>query len=345
MAAQLDRQVSGNEFSRFVGWTRPFGDIRRPDRAPQSRRSAPCTDTRREVSLTLLACRRSLTSGGARVVHASMSGIISGRLENTVSATRGQPLAARVLAYKDKLGDALVDLRLGDTLDRQAIETALATVYALMTGDIAHSRTWWRASSIAGSHATSASRSTSCDASTGPTRAFCGGVEYAPLVQRAAAIIGSAIFLVIAPGTLAVYVPWYLTHWHFAPPLFPIARVLGAALIVAGLPILLDSFARFALQGLGTPAPVMPPKRLVVTGFYRYVRNPMYVAVTALIAGQGLLFGSVTVLEYGAIVWAGFFLFVVAYEEPALGEQFADEYKRYRANVRRWLPRITPWRG
>jgi protein-S-isoprenylcysteine O-methyltransferase Ste14 len=143
-------------------------------------------------------------------------------------------------------------------------------------------------------------------------------------MQRAAAIIGSAIFLVIAPGTLAVYVPWYLTHWHVAPPLFPIARVLGTALIVAGLPILLDSFARFALQGLGTPAPVMPPKRLVVTGLYRYVRNPMYVAVTALIAGQGLLF---------------------AYEEPALGEQFADEYKRYRANVRRWLPRITPWRG
>ena len=131
----------------------------------------------------------------------------------------------------------------------------------------------------------------------------------------------------------------------FAPPLFPIARVLGAALIGAGLPILLDSFARFALQGLGTPAPVMPPECLVVTGFYRYVRNPMYVAVTALIAGQGLLFGSVTVLAYGAIVWAGFFLLVLAHEEPALGEQFADEYKRYRANVRRWLPRITPWRG
>lgn len=164
-------------------------------------------------------------------------------------------------------------------------------------------------------------------------------------MQRAAAIIGSAIFLVIAPGTLAVVVPWYLTHWHFAPPPFPIARVLGAALIVAGLPILLDSFARFALQGLGTPAPVMPPQRLVVTGFYRYVRNPMYVAVTALIAGQGLLFGSVAVLEYGALLWVGFFAFVVAYEEPTLDEQFRDEYRRYRANVRRWLPRITPWRG
>lgn len=164
-------------------------------------------------------------------------------------------------------------------------------------------------------------------------------------MQRASAILGSAIFLVVAPGTLALCIPWYLTHWHFSSPLFPVARVLGAALIVAGFPVLLDSFARFALQGLGTPAPVMPPERLVVTGFYRYVRNPMYVAVTAMIVGQGLLFGSVTVLGYGAIVWAGFFLFVLTYEEPALGEQFADEYWRYRANVRRWLPRITPWCG
>ena len=109
-------------------------------------------------------------------------------------------------------------------------------------------RRWSRATSIAGSNAPSTARRTSRDASARPIRAIRGSVEYAPIVQRAASIIGSAIFLVIAPGTLAVYVPWYLTHWHFAPPLFPIARVLGAALIVAGLPILLDSFARFALQ-------------------------------------------------------------------------------------------------
>src|SRR5262244_2694939 len=152
-------------------------------------------------------------------------------------------------------------------------------------------------------------------------------------MRRAPAIIGSAIFLVIAPGTLALYVPWYFTQWHFEPALFPIAHVIGGILIAAGLPILLESFARFALQGLGTPAPLMPPKRLVVTGFYRHVRNPMYVAVTALIIGQGLVFGSVAVLEYGAIVWAAFFLFVLAYEEPALGEQFPEEYKRYRATV------------
>ncbi|MBV9891901.1 MAG: isoprenylcysteine carboxyl methyltransferase, partial [Rhizobacter sp.] len=75
-------------------------------------------------------------------------------------------------------------------------------------------------------------------------------------MKRAAAVVGSAIFLLIAPGTLAVCVPWVLTHWQFAPPLFPTARVAGGALIVAGLPVLLDSFARFALQGFGTPAPV-----------------------------------------------------------------------------------------
>src|SRR6476620_4987956 len=164
-------------------------------------------------------------------------------------------------------------------------------------------------------------------------------------MQRAAALLGSGIFLLIAPGTLAVYLPWYFTYWPFEPRLFPVARGLGGVLIVAGLTILLDSFVRFALQGLGTPAPVMPPKHLVVTGLYRHVRNPMYVAVTALIVGQGLLFGSVALLVYGAIVWVGFFLFVLVYEEPELERQFADEYKRYRANVRRWVPRIKPWRG
>ena len=164
-------------------------------------------------------------------------------------------------------------------------------------------------------------------------------------MKRARAIVGSAIFLVIAPGTLAGFIPWQLTHWHASPEVFPMARVLGTALIVAGLPVLLDSFGHFALQGFGTPAPVMPPERLVVTGFYRFVRNPMYVAVTALVAGQGLLFGSVPVLVYGAVLWAGFFAFVVAYEESVLAEQFGDDYRHYQANVRRWWPRVTPWRG
>ena len=115
-------------------------------------------------------------------------------------------------------------------------------------------------------------------------------------MKRAMALLGSAIFLVIAPGTLAVYVPWTFTRWRMAPRLFGFSslRILGGLMIAAGLPVLLDSFARFAIQGLGTPAPVAPPQRLVVTGLYRYVRNPMYVAVTSLIFGQ--VFSSVTML-------------------------------------------------
>ncbi len=163
-------------------------------------------------------------------------------------------------------------------------------------------------------------------------------------MKRASAIFGSAIFLVVAPGTLAIYLPWTATHWRFAPPLhgvflFPI---LGGMMIAGGLPILLDSFARFAIQGLGTPAPIAPPQRLVVTGLYRWVRNPMYVAVSLLIFGQGLLFGSARLLQYGLIVWLAFFAFVVLYEEPALSRKFGKEYEEYCVQVPRWIPRLKP---
>src|SRR5215468_4277203 len=139
-------------------------------------------------------------------------------------------------------------------------------------------------------------------------------------MRRVAAIAGSAVFLVLAPGTLAVYVPWTFTRWHVAPPLlgFLPFRVIGAGLIALGLPVLLDSFARFAIQGLGTPAPIAPPQHLVVTGLYRYVRNPMYVAVVFLIFGQGLLFGDWRLFAYGAVFWLVCHLFVVGYEEPTL---------------------------
>jgi len=109
--------------------------------------------------------------------------------------------------------------------------------------------------------------------------------------------------------------------------------------------MLLDSFARFAVQGLGTPAPVFPTKHLVVTGLYRYVRNPMYVGVIAVIVGQGLLFGDRRVLEYGALVWLAFHLFVLSYEEPNLRRTFGDEYREFCRNVPRWVPRAKPWKG
>ena len=161
-------------------------------------------------------------------------------------------------------------------------------------------------------------------------------------MKRAGALLGSAIFLVLAPGTLAVYLPWAVCRWQFASPLpgFLAFRIIGTVMMAAGLPVLLDSFARFAIQGLGTPAPVAPPQCLVATGLYRYTRNPMYVAVSLLIFGQGLLFGSVRVLEYGVVVWLGFFAFVLLYEEPALKRKFGEEYEHFCARVPRWIPRL-----
>jgi len=164
--------------------------------------------------------------------------------------------------------------------------------------------------------------------------------------SRAGAVMGSLVFLVLAPGTVAVYVPWSLSRWRPGPPLlgWPWLRPLGLSLILLGLPVLLDSFRRFAMEGLGTPAPILPPERLVVQGFYRHVRNPMYVAVTSLVLGQALLLGNVSVLVYGLVVLLAFHLFVLGYEEPTLRRRFGAEYEAYCAGVGRWAPRLKPWR-
>jgi len=114
-------------------------------------------------------------------------------------------------------------------------------------------------------------------------------------------------------------------------------------LLIPALWVLIDSFVRFA-RSLGTPAPIAPTERLVVDGWYRYVRNPMYVAVVSIIMGQALLFGSWPAFAWGVMVFVAVHLFVVAYEEPTLSGQFGDEYARYRENVGRWVPRLTPWR-
>ncbi len=121
--------------------------------------------------------------------------------------------------------------------------------------------------------------------------------------------------------------------------------MIGVLLILVGLPGLVDSFARFALQGLDTPAPVAPTKHLVVTGLYRYVRNPIFLAVVTIILGQALLFGDWRLIVYCALLWLAFHVQVVAYEEPTLDETFGSEYEVYRANVRRRIPRVVPWRA
>jgi len=168
-----------------------------------------------------------------------------------------------------------------------------------------------------------------------------------PLRELVGPIVGTIVFFVLAPGTVAFYVPWRITRWHLAPPLLGLwaLRPLGSALALVGFIGLAESFSRFAIKGRGTPAPVMPPKRLVVTGLYRYVRNPMYVAVLSLVIGQALLFGSRRLLAYAALVWVTVHLWVLVYEEPDLRARFGEDYAAYTAAVRRWWPRWRPWRG
>ena len=165
------------------------------------------------------------------------------------------------------------------------------------------------------------------------------------MAERLRAIVGSIVFLFVAPGIVAGVIPWAISGYRMEPALlgFEPLRWVGAILLALGAVLLLETFSRFALQGLGTPAPIAPTKTLVVTGSYRFVRNPMYVAVVSLIFGQGLWFGSVGTLGWGAVVWLTVHAFVLAYEEPTLASTYGAQYDRYRANVRRWIPRLTPW--
>jgi protein-S-isoprenylcysteine O-methyltransferase Ste14 len=151
------------------------------------------------------------------------------------------------------------------------------------------------------------------------------------------------VFLVLVPGTVAGLIPWLLTGWEARDP-WPPLRVVGIALIVAGVGVLLHAFLRFVVEGVGTPAPVAPTQQLVVGGLYRYVRNPMYLAVAATIVGQALVLGQLVLLVYAAVFGVAVFAFVRWYEEPTLRRQFGDQYEEYQRAVPGWWPRLRPWR-
>ena len=155
------------------------------------------------------------------------------------------------------------------------------------------------------------------------------------------------VFFVAAPGTLAGWVPWALTSWRLAPAFFGWggSRAAGLLLIGVGFLVLAECFVRFVAEGRGTPAPPLPTDRLIVSGSYRYLRNPMYLAVVGMILGQALLLGSTTLLWYGLVVGFGFHLFVLGYEEPTLRSRYGSQYEAYCRNVRRWSPRLAAWRS
>jgi protein-S-isoprenylcysteine O-methyltransferase Ste14 len=159
-------------------------------------------------------------------------------------------------------------------------------------------------------------------------------------MRKMTAIAGSAVFLVIAPGAVAGLVPWWLTGWRSGAGYPAPVPVTGAVLTAAGAMTLLAAFAQFAVLGRGTPAPLAPTEQLVVRGLYRYVRNPMYLAVLAVITGQALLLSRPVLLGYGAAVAAAFIAFVHGYEQPTLARRYGAQYQAYQRAVPGWWPRL-----
>lgn len=151
------------------------------------------------------------------------------------------------------------------------------------------------------------------------------------------------IFTVLVPGTLAVWAPLLLVSSPGARGSVALGsfRHVGLAAMLIGASIYFWCAWDFTFSGKGTPAPIDPPRELVVRGLYKYVRNPMYIGVLSLVIGQAVWFESRVLVGYAALVYLLFFAFVVFYEEPVLRQKFGESYERYCKTVPRWLPRIT----
>ncbi|MGD9215305.1 MAG: isoprenylcysteine carboxylmethyltransferase family protein [Desulfobacteraceae bacterium] len=154
--------------------------------------------------------------------------------------------------------------------------------------------------------------------------------------------IKSIIFMILLPGTVMVFVPYYLLSFNielFFPDI-NVFRFIGLIPISIGAVIILWCLWNFINSGKGTPAPIDPPKYLVVKGLYRLTRNPMYVGVLFVLFGEILLFESTALIIYSFFVWLLFNSFVILHEEPTLKDKFGNSYEQYFDSVPRWLPDI-----
>ncbi len=149
----------------------------------------------------------------------------------------------------------------------------------------------------------------------------------------------SLLFLILAPGMVAGYIPLVLLRRGPQLETGVFAYVAIPLWLIGGV-ILLWSFWNFLVQGRGTPAPIDPPKELVAVGFYRYVRNPMYFGILLILIGHFLWFGFWWLLAYTAFAFLITHLFVTSYEEPTLKKKFGTAYEDYLKQVPRWMPRF-----
>lgn len=175
-------------------------------------------------------------------------------------------------------------------------------------------------------------------ASASPARA--GTASDRVIVPHRVAAVGTALIFVIGQGGGVVLLPYAFTRWQPGTP-WPLAvRVLGIALIAVGGIMVVTGFVRFAAEGIGIPFPAEPTsRRLTVGGPYRYVRNPLYLAIVMAVTGQALLFSRPVLLAYAAVLLAAFIAFVRFYEEPSLVRRFGADYEAYRKQVPGWWPR------
>ena len=151
--------------------------------------------------------------------------------------------------------------------------------------------------------------------------------------------------MIALPGMVLFVIPGLLI-WHYgveAPAVGDLRFWLAKPLLPGGLVLAGWTVASFFVHGKGTPAPWHPPKRLVVRGAYRFVRNPMLIGVLMMLAGEALLFNSAPIGLWGALFFALNTVYFIFFEEPGLEKRFGDDYRLYKANVGRWLPRLSPW--
>jgi protein-S-isoprenylcysteine O-methyltransferase Ste14 len=160
-------------------------------------------------------------------------------------------------------------------------------------------------------------------------------------MTRLFAILRAAV---IAPIFVSIWV-YFVPRWFGGPQAFDDPRPLGWIVIAVGAVIGLPCVWQFAWRGLGTPAPFDPPRKLVVSGPYRYVRNPMYLGMGLVFLGEAVVFPHIAVgmLIETIIAAALVSVLVMAYEEPILRRTFGADYDEYARHVRRWIPRLTPW--
>lgn len=156
-------------------------------------------------------------------------------------------------------------------------------------------------------------------------------------------LVKTIIHTILLPGSALVWIPLYIlsSREELQAPAWDALALAGLVMGAHGLVVFVWCTLDFLRRGRGTPNPLDPPRLLVARGPYRYVRNPMYVAVVFMLLGEAAVFRSVALAVYSALVLACFHLFVVFYEEPSLSKRFGASYETYMREVPRWLPRFT----